>query len=84
MDISDCKEGMKVRISLNIDETHARHDSCGEMRNMCGKVYEIDSYSTQRNYVIIRGYTWHPTDLLMDIDDSDPKPNLFHFDESSL
>jgi hypothetical protein len=83
MDISECKNGLKVRISYNIDATHSRHDSCSDMRDMCGYVYEIDRYSTDRNYVIINGYTWDPGDLLTNISD-EVKPNIFHFDEANL
>jgi len=84
MNISECKKGMKVRISYNIDATHSRHDSCGEMRDMRGKVYEIERYSTGSSFVIIRGYTWEPGDLLTDINDEEKEPNVFHFDEANL
>jgi hypothetical protein len=83
MDISKCKNGLKVRIRHNIDVTHSRHDSCDDMRDMCGNVYEIDRYSIDLNYVIINGYTWDPGDLT-DINDKEVEPNIFHFDEANL
>lgn len=84
MNITDCKEGMNIRISHDISTTHSRFDSCDDMRSMKGKVFSISRYSVSNKHVIIAGYTWDPGDLLMDVEDKVPEPNIFHFDEKTL
>jgi len=82
MKIEDIEVGMKVRINSNsILITHRRHDSCGEMQRMKGKVFEVTDVRPDR--VRIKGFIWAPEDL----DPLEPihqDPQIFHFDANNL
>jgi hypothetical protein len=85
MKVENAREGMYVRIKPDISRTDARYSSCDEMHNMCNKVYQIGSISTDMDSIScahIGGYTWH----LLDLEEVkiDIPEKIVHFDIKEL
>ncbi len=77
-------KGIHVIIADNIDKTESRHGIDNEMHRMKGQRFIIDGFrsSPERMTVEIRGYNWHPDDLIEDCPRK--KKQLFHFDPNEL
>ena len=65
MDITRIKDGMKVRV-LRVTKTNRTYGSNEEMRQMVGKIYEVESHYIVGNEVVVNGFCWHPEDLNVD------------------
>lgn len=85
MKVENAREGMYVRIKPDISRTDNRYSSCDEMHNMCNKVYQIGSISTDMDSILcahIGGYTWDIRDL--EEVEIDIPEKIVHFDIKEL
>lgn len=79
------KHNFKLGETVRIKSINHSEDTQGTnftMENMVGNKYRVDSVG--RNSVQLNDYYWDPRDLRHTEIKEKPKPQIFHFDETTL
>ena len=83
IDINDVDKGTKIIVGPSIANTHRRFNSCSEMHDMKGKMFEVAGVNRSDDNVSFEGFTWDVRDLELPVVE-EPEPVIVHFDTKHL